>query len=130
MVNHSTLLDGDPNLVAAFARVYEDGSREYYLYIDAIDAAGNIYEYESVVAVDDSNEVYRLVSNREIQIDLPVNATAGVAPTVNTYEPAASNTTQNDSKIYTTLSGFIDSLAQEGSNLLTNDQIAADAALS
>lgn len=110
--------------------MYDDGGREYYLYIDTIDAAGSIHEYESVVAVEDGDEVYRLVSNREIPIDLPVNATAGVAPTIKTAAPAASNTTKNDSKVYTSLSGFIGSLAQEGSTLLTNDRIAADPALS
>jgi hypothetical protein len=63
-VNDSNILNGAATLAAAFERVYSDGSKEYHMYIDTVDDQDNIHEYESVVAVEGNEEIYRIISNQ------------------------------------------------------------------
>lgn len=50
-INDSSALSGSLDLAAAFERVYNDGSKQFFLYLDTVDDQENIHEYEGVVAV-------------------------------------------------------------------------------
>jgi hypothetical protein len=43
VINDSIVLNGEPNLAAAFERIYNDGSRQYYIYVDTVDPQYNIH---------------------------------------------------------------------------------------
>jgi hypothetical protein len=110
-------------LAAAFERVYSDGSREYYLYLDTVDSLYNIHEYEGVVSPSSNDSFYRVISIHEIPMDLTGNSTTSTtnAP-INILTPPTPTSSANTP---TTLAAFIDSLAS-GYTQMTKAQIAAD----
>jgi ribonuclease PH len=100
-LNESNPFDIAPNLAAAFLREYSDGSREFYLYVDTVDASGNTHEYVGVVSVNDNDTVFTVISFVEIQV---------------------ANTPSSSSANATTLAAFIDGFAS-GYSKYTQSQI-------
>jgi hypothetical protein len=117
LVNASDLLPADASLSAAVARTYSDGHQEYSLFLDSVDAQGNIHEYEAVVSDEANNTLYNLVG---------INQVNGSSSTPIAYLPVSIDSLANS----TTLGDYITILAKSlaaNFKLLTQEQIASDA---
>lgn len=83
LLNDSNVFLDTIQLAAAIERLYSDGYREYYLYIDVADSNQNIHEFEAVISIDSASIVYTLQNITEIPLDNVTNFdTNGTTPVI------------------------------------------------
>lgn len=114
LVNDSNIFIAQYQLGAAVQRLYPDGYKEYYLYLDVFDSNDNIHQFQAIVAIQVDGMTYVLQQIAEGQLnssELNSNQTLSVTQTIITQTaPSASS-----------LSDLYASIANGFSQLSDND---------